>query len=116
MTDYNSGYSTPSIIAQYGELLRMDLPTETPAILLVHVKALLALRFELAGQTNRWLVIVHEARSKVLWPKDKDKTELDRKTYMDAAIAQLQADYDMLLKIDEIVKERLEFALLLLRV
>ena len=50
-----------------------------------------------------------QAREKVRHPKDKDLTDWDRKVMNDARVAELQAEYDYLLGLEELVKERINF-------
>lgn len=50
-----------------------------------------------------------QAREKVRHPKDKDLTDWDRKVMNDAMVAELQAEYDYLLGLEELVKERIGF-------
>ena len=56
-----------------------------------------------------------KARNRVLLPKSKDYTELDRKVQQGSAISQQEADYDFLCNIDDILKERIELGSLILQ-
>ena len=49
------------------------------------------------------------AREKCRHPKDKDLTDWDRRVMNDAMVAELQAEYDYLLGLEELVKERINF-------
>lgn len=50
-----------------------------------------------------------KAREKCRHPKDKDLTDWDRRVMNDAMVAELQAEYDYLLGLEELVKERINF-------
>lgn len=50
-----------------------------------------------------------QAREKVRHPKDKDLTDWDRRVMNDAMVAELQAEYDYLLGLELLVKERIGF-------
>lgn len=49
-----------------------------------------------------------EAREKVRHPKDKEYTDLDRKTMLEAACADLEANYELAKGLEELIKERIE--------
>lgn len=65
------------------------------------------LRYELAETTVDWLRKLHEARAQMLRPKDKDMTELDRKTLLDSSVAVIERDYEFLLRLEGIVRDRI---------
>lgn len=66
------------------------------------------LRFKLAELlTNKGWELA-EKRRQVLWPKDKDLTELDRKIRLEADTAQLERDYTLLKLAWEVVSDRLK--------
>lgn len=48
---------------------------------------------------------LQQKRRMMLYPKDKDMTELDRKTRLDADCAELERDYELLLGIENLLKE-----------
>lgn len=106
-------YSSPSIITQTGELLREPLPTKATD-LVAHVTALEALRYELADKTYEWQQMLYEKRMQMLWPKEKDKTELDRKTFLDGQTSIIQRDYEFMREIQELIKDRLDLTRLIL--
>lgn len=106
-------YHSPSIIPKIGELLREPLPT-TRNDLLTHVAALTSLQFELADQLTSWIQLLHEKRAQLLRPREKDITELDRKTYMDANVGVIEKDREFLQEITVITNQRLELAKIIL--
>lgn len=80
-----------------------------------HIIELEALRFELAETTVDTMRLLYEKRKQMLWPKDipvgkKEPTELDRSTYLNADVATIERDYQFLLRIETLVKDRLELA------
>ena len=50
-----------------------------------------------------------KAKEQMRHPKDKDLTDWDRRVMNDAMVAELQAEYDYLLGLEELVKERINF-------
>lgn len=59
-------------------------------------------------RTDKYVELT-QAREKVRHPKDKDLTDWDRRVMNDAMVAELQAEYDYLLGLEELVKERINF-------
>ena len=103
--------TTPNeIIAKAGAYLRQPLIGNIKEQLI----GLEALRFELAERRTQQLQLLHEKENQMLFPKDKDFTELDRKIRLNASVAVIRRDYEMLTKIEELIKERLEFGIKLL--
>jgi len=68
------------------------------------------LRLELAEKIKKAHEELLLKRRQVLYPKDKDLTELDRKVRMEGDIAKYEADYLFLLKVYEIVKDKILIA------
>lgn len=66
------------------------------------------LRLELSEAKVDFHMKLQEKRRQMLWPKDKDFTELDRKTRLDGDVAVYQRNYDFLVELDDIVRERIE--------
>lgn len=63
------------------------------------------LRWELAEARAEALEVLQNKRKQMLWPKDKDLTELDRKTRMDGDCAPYQKNYEFLIALEEIIKD-----------
>jgi hypothetical protein len=59
-------------------------------------------------RTDKYVELT-KAREKCRHPKDKDLTDWDRKVMNDAMVAELQAEYDYLLGLEILVKERIGF-------
>lgn len=74
----------------------------------IDVLGLESLRLELSEAKVDFHMKLQEKRRQMLWPKDKDMTELDRKTRLDGDVAAYQRNYDFLVELDDIVKDRLE--------
>ena len=101
-------YTTPtSIISSVGDLLRKRLPSEKQA-LIEHIAELEALRYPLAEEVVKQHKIVAEVKRQMLHPKDKEFTELDRNVMLDAHIAVIRRDYELLVKLDELIRDRME--------
>lgn len=59
-------------------------------------------------RTDKYVELT-KAREKCRHPKDKDLTDWDRRVMNDAMVAELQAEYDYLLGLEILVKERIGF-------
>jgi hypothetical protein len=112
--DYIS-YQPPAIISRVGELLRRPLSLAKED-LEQYVIDLDSTRFEIASSLTEQLQLLHEKRKQMLWPKDADKslTELDRTTRLNADIAPIERDYQMLIRIEKLVDDKIQLALMLL--
>ena len=62
----------------------------------------------LSARVDKYVELTN-AREKCRHPKDKDLTDWDRRVMNDAMVATLQAEYDYLLGLEELVKERINF-------
>lgn len=107
-------YTQPPIIAEAGRVLTQTIP-KAKSDLKRLIVALDGLRHGLAKQTALHLAQLYQLRAQYLWPKDKDVTELDRKTRLDNHVAPIEADYKFMLKLDELIKDRIELIKLLLK-
>lgn len=107
-------YESPTeIIKRVGGYLSTPLSLDT-VVLIDQLTGLEACRFELADKTTEWHQHVAEYRNRMLHPKDKDMTELDRNVMLDAHVAVVRKDYEFLCKLEELVRERLQMGKLLL--
>lgn len=112
--DEHMEYQSPTeIIKKVGGYLATPLSMDTME-LINHLTGLEACRFELADKTTEWHRLVAEHRNRMLHPKDKDMTELDRNTMLDAHVAVVRQDYEFLCKLEDLVRERLQFGKILL--
>lgn len=100
-------YESPKIIKEAGELLRLPLPNAGEDVE-AHIMALDAIRYDVAEACADWGRLLFEKRKQLLWPKDKEMTELDRLTRMNADVAIIERDYALLQKIEVLIKERLD--------
>jgi hypothetical protein len=103
-------YHPPESIAKVGVFLSEPLP-EDKTELLSHVRALVAVCYGLDVNISNWMRLLAETKAKMLWPKDKELTELDRKTRLDASVAVIESDYELLIRIEALAKLRLELAI-----
>lgn len=55
-----------------------------------------------------------EGREKLRMPKDKDYTEWDRKTMLEASVAGLREEYEYVKGLEELVRDRVELYKLML--
>ena len=108
-------YTSPTeIIKRVGIYLGAAMPTE-PKRLIDHLQGLEATRFDLAKASAEWHQLVAESKRRMLHPKDKDLTELDRVTMVEANIAVVRKDYELLGKLEELVRDRIELGKTLLQ-
>ncbi len=107
-------YQSPTeILRRLGLYLSVAMPT-TGKRLVEHLQGLEACRFDLAKKTAEWHRHTAEYKNRMLHPKDKDMTELDRTTMLEAHVAVVRQDYELLCKLEEIVKDRIELGKILL--
>lgn len=107
-------YQSPTeIIRRVGVYLSTAMPTQQKR-LIDELVSLEACRYELANKTAEWHMLLADKKRQVLHPKDKDLTELDRNVMLDANISIIRKDYEFLVMLGELVKDRLELGKLLL--
>lgn len=80
-----------------------------------HLIELDSARLDIAQKRIQALIDLHVAEMKVLHPKDPHLTELDRKTSLQAYTAELRKEYEIYLALEELVKERVQLGILLLK-
>ena len=106
-------YQSPPIIAEVGKLLREALPTGGEDAE-VHILELDALRYPLAEAVTNTMRMLYEKRKQLLWPKDKDVTELDRSIRLNADMAPIERDFALLQKLEVLLKDRIELCIFFL--
>lgn len=105
-------YATPlATISRVTEYLGKPIPTTGRVKYAIGLEATL---YELAQQRTEWLMKLHNAENQLLYPKDKEMTELDRKTRLNGSVSLIRRDYDFLVALEEMAKARLDFIKLLL--
>lgn len=108
-------YSSPTeIMRRVGIYLSKAMPTNKEK-LADHLVGLEACRYELAEKTVEWHQTVAEVKNRMLHPKDKDLTELDRNVMLESHVAVIRKDYELLVKLDELIRDRIELGKLLLQ-
>lgn len=107
-------YHPPTeIISKIGAFLREPLPS-TKNDLKDALIGLEGLRMELLDARVNWQMMLAEKRAQYLMPKDKDWTELDRKTRLNAQLANIERDTEFLLGLEKLVTERIQLGKILL--
>lgn len=96
------------IVALVGSFLRERLPT-TPNELKQALTGLEMLRMQLLEVRVDWQMLLAEKKSQMLYPKDKEMTELDRRTRLNASVANIERDTEFLLGLEKIIDDRLKF-------
>lgn len=109
-------YEPPTdIIRRVGEYLRAGLPNDEVAMR-IHLADIDRLQFDLTERRVDWLRLLSEKKNQMLHPKDKDLTDMDRKIMLNASVAVIERDYEFLVKLEELVKDRIELGKLFLTV
>jgi hypothetical protein len=108
-------YEGPNrVIAQVGKTLSQPMPWQDKDKLKEHLAELDALRYTLAETTVKWHRMLSDKRLQFLHPKDKELTELDRSTMLNANVSIIQRDYDFLVRLETLIDSRLELGKYLL--
>lgn len=95
------------IIARIGNYLREPIPIASPEIK-THLTYLEALRYELLEVRVDWQKMLAEKKGQYLHPKDAQFTELDRKTMLNAQLANIERDVTFLLGLEDLINQRIE--------
>ena len=80
-----------------------------------HVQALEVLREPLLNLRIVRYKELCEKREQFRHPKDKDLTDFDRKTMLEAAVADVQAEYELAAGLEKLVAERVELIKILIK-
>lgn len=89
-------YRTAEVINKLSPLLQAKSPD---------LEAILALRMELGVAVADTHLLLAAKKRQMLWPKDKELTEMDRKIRLDADVGQIERDYILLKLVWEIVSD-----------
>jgi hypothetical protein len=103
-----------AVITDAGEFLSQAMPYENTADLRAHLVGLEAVGLRLAKARVEALKTLHDGENKMLYPKDKELTELDRRVKLQAAVSELKRDAEYLIALEELVARRLELGTILL--
>lgn len=103
---YTMEYQEPlALYNKLREYLSIPLPKKK---LFEHLSELDAIRYELAEERSKALQALCERKAKSLYPKENDKTDLDRKVMLDGFTAEMQRIYEFLASLEQIVSDRLK--------
>lgn len=102
------------IIARVGAYLRQPLSIHKSELIKA-LTALESLRIDLLEVSVDWQEMLAEKKAQYLMPKDKDWTELDRKTRLNAQLANIERDAEFLAGLQVIVQERIKLGSILLQ-
>jgi len=106
-------YTSPPIIQECAKLLSEPIPPASEDWE-GHLIAIQALQYPVAATSSDLLQLLYEKRKQLLWPKDKDLTELDRHVRMNADVAPIDRDYQLLTKIEKLIELRITVIMQLL--
>jgi hypothetical protein len=101
------------VITAVSKVLSIPIPDDRGS-LIAHLKHVEGLGLELAVARVEALKTLHDGENKMLYPKDKELTELDRKVKLQAAVSELKRDADYLIALEALVARRLELGTILL--
>ena len=97
-------YETPiELFTKVGDAMREPLDYENSSNLMAQLSTAQSIRFELSNARCKWYRKLVEARERVRMPKDKEYTDLDRKTMLEASTARIEEDYRFLLALEDII-------------
>lgn len=104
-------YQPPTeVIKRVGIYLKVTMPGGPgPRKLITHLQGLEATQYRLAEAVVDWHKLLNEKKSQMLYPKDKDYSEMDRKIMLNASVAIIKRDYEFLVKLQELVRDRIDF-------
>jgi hypothetical protein len=105
----------PPIVNKLRPFLSTPLPLLQPN-LRQHLVGLDCLRLALAEARVDALSELQTKRKQMLWPKDKDMTELDRTTRLNGDVSVYEKNWQFLVQLEEIVKDQLELGKLFIKV
>lgn len=74
-----------------------------------------SVRYELSWNRCMWHEKLMKEKNRLLIPKDKEFTELDRKTMLDSSISNIEADYEFMLELEKIIDSYLELGIVFLQ-
>lgn len=107
-------FDEPEIVGKIAPLLQIKIPIDDEN-LESHIIELNSYQYDLAVATSDIQRLLYEKRKQALWPKDKELTELDRKTRLDADTAPIERNYELLSKLEVLVAQRLQICMQLLQ-
>lgn len=107
-------YQSPTeVIKRVGLYLSVAMPSNKDKMV-DHLLGLEACRYDLSQKVTEWHQLVADTKQRALRPKEKEYTELDRTVMMDADISLVRKDYEFLVKLEELVRDRIELGKTLL--
>lgn len=109
-------YSPPiELLEKVGQVLQEPLDAFNIETLKAQLVATEAIRYELSYKRCEWLEKLMKERERARMPKDKDYSEMDRKTMLDASTSMVEGDYAFLVSLEDIVKDRINLGSLFLQ-
>lgn len=96
-------------------LLQEELSHDDADALRRQLSSLEAIRYELAYTRCEWLEKLLRERERARMPKEKDYSEMDRKTMLQSSTSVIESDYQFLQSLELIVKERIELGITFLQ-
>lgn len=107
-------YESPNeLYKRIGGLTRIPLPKDKNK-LGDHLSELVAVQYDVVLEVANWHLKLAEVKQRMLYPKGKEYTELDRNIMLDAHVGVIRKDYELLCKLEELIRDRIELGKTLL--
>lgn len=108
-------YPPVDLYQRINPLLQDPLSTTSIETLAAQLASIEAVRYELSYKRCEWLEMLLRERDRARMPKDKEYTDFDRKTMLEANTSVIEQDYQFLVSLEEIVKERIALGMIILQ-
>lgn len=107
--------SPDSLLIKISPLLREKLHCEDGDLLKKQLADLQSFQYDLAILRCDTYADLLKSRERHRMPRGKEYTELDRKTIMESSISRVEADYELLLQLEQIVSEKISLGMIFLQ-
>lgn len=112
MSEY---YPPVELFQKIGDIVKEPLSTTSTEELTKQLSGIEAIRYELADKKHIWLEMLLRERERARMPKDKEYTDFDRKTMLEASTSVIESDYQFLVSLEDIIKERISLGVTILQ-
>lgn len=75
-----------------------------------------SIRYELSYNKSKWYERLLNERERVRMPKDKEYTELDRKTMLQSGTSMIEADYEFMVSLEKIVEDSISLGIAFIQI
>lgn len=110
-------YTPPlELFKKIGDTIKEPLNYSDIDVLKKQLSNIQSIRYELSWNKTQWYEKLAREKNRMLIPKDKNFTELDRKTMLDSSISNIESDYLFLVELEKIVESSIELGISFLQV